>query len=121
MPWLQPGGTLAATSFYDTKSLRDTLERLVDFDRINAGMTRFSAGAVNVRTGNFVYFDPSTHKKTPDHVMASGARPRGLPAVDIDGERYWDECRVSNTALQWVIEGHRRREDTRAFQVDHWS
>ena len=29
MPWLQPGGTLAATSFYDTKSLRDTLERLV--------------------------------------------------------------------------------------------
>jgi NTE family protein len=49
MPWLQPGGTLEATSFYDTKSLRGTLERLVDFDRINAGMTRFSAGAVNVR------------------------------------------------------------------------
>jgi NTE family protein len=44
MPWLQPGGTLGATSFYDTKSLKDTLERLVDFDRINAGITRFSAG-----------------------------------------------------------------------------
>jgi len=65
MPWLQPGGTLAATSFYDTKSLRTTLERLVDFDRINAGMTRFSAGAVNVRTGNFVYFDSTTHKIRP--------------------------------------------------------
>ena len=37
----------------------------MDFDRLNAGMTRFSAGAVNVRTGNFVYFDTSTHKIAP--------------------------------------------------------
>ena len=59
-PWLQPDGTPGATSFYDTKALRQTLERLVDFDRLNAGMTRFSAGAVNVRTGNLVYFDSST-------------------------------------------------------------
>ena len=65
MPWLQPGGTMAATSFYDTNHLRQTLERLVDFDRLNAGMTRFSAGAVNVRTGNFVYFDTSTHRSPP--------------------------------------------------------
>jgi len=42
MPWLQPGGTLDATSFYDTSDLKHTLERLVDFDRLNAGMTRFS-------------------------------------------------------------------------------
>ena len=60
VPWLQPRGSLAATSFYDTKHLKHTLERLVDFDRLNAGMTRFSAGAVNVRTGNFVYFDTTT-------------------------------------------------------------
>src|ERR1700730_15206458 len=72
MPWFQPGGTLGATSFYDTSDLKHTLERLVDFDRLNAGMTRFSAGAVNVRTGNFVYFDTSTHKIAPEHVMASG-------------------------------------------------
>jgi NTE family protein len=43
-------------AFYDTRALRQTLEHLVDFDRLNAGTTRFSAGAVNVRTGNFVYF-----------------------------------------------------------------
>jgi NTE family protein len=30
-PWLQPGGTIEATSFYDTKNLKRTLERLVDF------------------------------------------------------------------------------------------
>jgi NTE family protein len=121
MPWLQPGGTLAATSFYDTKSLKDTLERLVDFDRLNAGMTRFSAGAVNVRTGNFVYFDTDTHTIGPEHVMASGALPPGFPAVEIDGEHYWDGGLVSNTPLQWVIESNPRRQDTLAFQVDLWS
>ena len=121
MPWLQPGGTLGATSFYDTGDLKHTLERLVDFDRLNAGITRFSAGAVNVRTGNFVYFDTSTHKITPEHVMASGALPPGFPAVEIDGEHYWDGGLVSNTPLQWVIESDPRRQDTLAFQVDLWS
>ena len=121
MPWLQPGGTLAATSFYDTGDLKHTLERLVDFDRLNAGMTRFSAGAVNVRTGNFVYFDTNTHKITPEHVMASGALPPGFPPVEIDGEHYWDGGLVSNTPLQWVIESNPRRQDTLAFQVDLWS
>src|SRR4051812_32296852 len=120
MPWLQPGGTLASTSFYDTKQLKDTLERLVDFDRLNAGMTRFSAGAVNVRTGNFVYFDTTTHKITPEHVMASGALPPGFPAVEIDGEHYWDGGLVSNTPLQYVIECG-ARQDTLVFQVDLWS
>jgi NTE family protein len=121
LPWLQPGGTREATSFYDTKDLKRTLERLVDFDRLNAGMTRFSAGAVNVRTGNFVYFDTSTHKIAPEHVMASGALPPGFPAVEIDGEHYWDGGLVSNTPLQWVIESNPRRQDTLAFQVDLWS
>ena len=121
MPWLQPGGTLGATSFYDTSDLKHTLERLVDFDRLNVGMTRFSAGAVNVRTGNFVYFDTSTHKIAPEHVMASGALPPGFPAVEIDGEHYWDGGLVSNTPLQWVIESDPRRQDTLAFQVDLWS
>ena len=121
MPWLQPGGSLAATSFYDTKHLKQTLERLVDFDRLNAGMTRFSAGAVNVRTGNFVYFDTTTHTIVPEHVMASGALPPGFPAIEIDGEHYWDGGLVSNTPLQWVIESNPRRQDTLAFQVDLWS
>src|SRR5437899_141729 len=33
---LQPHGTLAAISYYDTTLLKDTLERLVDFERLNA-------------------------------------------------------------------------------------
>ena len=119
-PWLQPAGTLEATSFYDTRALKQTLERLVDFERLNAGMTRFSAGAVNVRTGNFVYFDNSTHTIGPEHIMASGALPPGFPAIEIEGEQYWDGGLVSNTPLQWMAETAPRC-DTLAFQVDLWS
>ncbi|MGE4335672.1 MAG: DUF3734 domain-containing protein [Pigmentiphaga sp.] len=119
-PFLVPKGTEGAQSFYDTRPLRATLERLVDFDRINAGGMRFSVGAVNVTTGNFVYFDTATHAIDARHVMASGALPPGFPAVEIDGESYWDGGLVSNTPLQWVLES-RPRQDTLAFQVDLWS
>ena len=81
---------------------------------------RFSVGAVNVRTGNFVYFDNTTHRIRPEHMMASGALPPGFPAVEIDGEHYWDGGLISNTPLQWVVESG-PRQDTLAFQVDLWS
>ncbi|WP_262330545.1 patatin-like phospholipase family protein [Bosea sp. BH3] len=119
-PFLSAPGTPSAESFYDVGPLKATLERLVDFDRINAGPMRFSVGAVNVRTGNFAYFDTTTHVIAPEHVMASGALPPGFPAVEIDGEHYWDGGLVSNTPLQWVLES-RPRQDTLAFQVDLWS
>ena len=120
MPWLQPSGTLEAISYYDTAPLRSTLERLIDFDRINAGEMRFSVGAVNVETGNFVYFDNRIHRIGPEHVIASGALPPGFPAVEIEGKHYWDGGLVSNTPLQWVLESE-VRQDTLAFQVDLWS
>jgi NTE family protein len=120
LPWLQPSGTPEAISYYDTAMLKSTLERFVDFDRINAGEMHFSVGAVNVRTGNFVYFDNEHHTIGPEHVMASGALPPGFPPVEIDGEHYWDGGLVSNTPLQWVLD-NKTRKDTLAFQVDLWS
>jgi NTE family protein len=119
-PWLHPGGCLEATSFYETKLLKATLEQLVDFERINSGVTRFSVGAVNVRTGNFVYFDNTTREILPEHVIASGSLPPGFPAIEIEGEHYWDGGLISNTPLQWVV-AHGPRQDTLAFQVDLWS
>ncbi len=120
MTWWHPPGSLEATSFYNTARLSSTLERLIDFDRINAGGMRFSVGAVNVTSGNFVYFDNETHVIGPEHVMASGALPPGFPAIEIDGEFYWDGGLVSNTPLQWVLESE-PQQDTLAFQVDVWS
>lgn len=113
-------GSGGATSWYSNDDLRRTLERLVDFDRINAKEMRFSVGAVNVRTGNFVYFDNETHTLGPDHIMASGALPPAFNAVEIDGEFYWDGGMVSNTPLHWVL-STRSKLDTLVFQVDLWS
>jgi NTE family protein len=49
--------------------------------------------------------------------MASGALPPGFPAVEIEGEHYWDGGLVSNTPLQWVVDSEPLR-DTLGFQVD---
>ena len=119
-PAFQPTGSPEALSYYDTSSLFGTLERFVDFDRINAGDMRLSAGAVNVRTGNFVYFDSTTRKIGPEHIMASAALPPGFPPIEIEGEHYWDGGLISNTPLQWVLK-YGPREDTLAFEVDLWS
>ena len=119
-PFLYPNGAPEALSYYDVAPLRGTLERLVDFDVINAGAMRFSVGAVNIRTGNFVYFDSTTHEIRPEHVMASGSLPPGFPPTEIEGEHYWDGGLVSNTPLEWVLDSRPGR-DTIAFQIDLWS
>jgi NTE family protein len=119
-PYLHPPGSPGALSYYDVTPLKATLERLADFDRINSGEMRFSVGAVNVRSGNFVYFDNMTHRIGPEHVIASGSLPPGFPATVIDGEHYWDGGLVSNTPLQWVLDS-RPRVDTLVFQIDLWN
>jgi NTE family protein len=118
-PLWSPFSGDAATSFYDTAPLHKTLERLVDFDRLNSGEVRVSIGAVNVRTGNLTYFDTAERRLGPKHFMASGALPPGFPAVEIEGEHYWDGGVVSNTPLSRVLSGEPC--DTLTFQIDLWS
>jgi NTE family protein len=52
--------------------------------------------------------------------MASGALPPGFPAIEIDGEFYWDGGLVSNTPLQYVLSSQPRM-DALIFQIDLWS
>jgi NTE family protein len=109
-----------AVSYYDTGALKATLLAFADFDRINDGDIRVSVGAVNVRTGNLAYFDNTKMRLEPEHFMASGALPPGFPAVEIDGEYYWDGGLVSNTPLTEVLRDTEHK-DTLVFQVDLWS
>jgi len=114
-------GDPAMASYYDTTPLRATLERFADFERINQpSQMRVSVGAVNVRSGNFIYFDNTERTLRPEHFMASGALPPGFPAVAVDGEYYWDGGLVSNTPLQQVVSARPRR-DALIFQIDLWS
>jgi NTE family protein len=114
---LQPPGTIAAISYYDTSLLKDTLERLIDFERLNSGELRFAVGAVNVSTGNLTFFDSTKQRLDVRHIMASGALPPGFPPVEIDGEFYWDGGLASNTPLNYVLEQPGSGHCT-VFQVD---
>jgi NTE family protein len=116
-----PPGTVEAISLYDTAPLKATLLELVDFDLLNSGKVRFSVGAVEVATGNLKYFDSAHDEIGPEHVMASGALPPGFPPVEIDGKLYWDGGIVSNTPLQYVLDGGFPRQDVCIFQIDLFS
>ena len=122
---LWPVGSPEAQSFYDTSPLRKTLERLVDFDRINDLKCRLSVGAVGVTTGNLKYFDNVEFNKLgkrfgPEHIMASGALPPGFPSIVVDGEHYWDGGVASNTPLDYVLDMETNK-DLLIFQVDLFS
>ncbi|HVZ45706.1 MAG TPA: patatin-like phospholipase family protein [Ramlibacter sp.] len=115
------GGAAPLLSFYDTAPLKATLERLVDFDRINRREMRLSVGAVNVRSGNSIYFDNATQRIGVEHIMASGALPPGFPPVHIDGQDYWDGGLLSNTPLQYVLDSYERNRRLVILQVDLFS
>ena len=120
-PALFLGGAAPLLSYYDTTPLIATLERLVDFDRINRKEMRLSVGAVNVRSGNSIYFDNSTHRIGVEHILASGALPPGFPPVHIDGQDYWDGGILSNTPLQYVLDSFARTQRLVVLQVDLFS
>jgi NTE family protein len=119
-PWLSATGARTATSYYDTEPLRQTLLELVDFDMINEKRIRFAVGAVNVLSGNFIYFDNARDEIIPEHIMASGALPPALPMVKVGTDHFWDGGIVSNTPLQHLLD----QEDSLnslVFQVDLFS
>lgn len=119
-PWMSFSGSQGATSYYDSAPLKETLKELVDFSLINDQAMRFSVGAVNVLSGNFIYFDNAHEAIEPEHIMASGALPPALPMVKIGTDHFWDGGIVSNTPLQHLLD----QEDglnSLVFQVDLFS
>ena len=119
-PWLSPRGTATATSFYDNAPLHQTLRDLVDFDYLNSDGPRYACGSVNVRSGNFAYFDSIGTIIEPTHVMASGALPPALPMMQVGTDWFWDGGVVSNTPLQHVFD-NLGSASTMIFQVDLFS
>lgn len=115
-PALATPGTAEALSFYDSAALAGTLDSLVDWDLLNDGPVRLAVGAVDVESGNFLYFDNRSCRIDARHIMASGALPPGLPPVEIDGRLWWDGGLVSNTPLSHVLDT--QTAEMLVFQVD---
>lgn len=123
-----PGSFLRGTSipesisFYDTSPLLETLNRYIDFDRLNRGAMRLSLGAVDIESGNNVVFDNSREWIGPRHILASGSLPPGFPPTEINGRMYWDGGVLSNTPLGKVLrEMEAHVERALIFQVDLWN
>jgi NTE family protein len=114
----QPNGTPEAISYYDTAPLARTLADLVDFNWLNNKGPRLSVGAVDVKLGNFEYFDSKKQTLDARHIMASGALPPAFAPVEIDRKWYWDGSIVSNTPIDYVMEYAGPPENMVIFQVD---
>ena len=107
-------------SYYDTSELRNTLEKLIDFDRINDKRVTLCLGAVNIATGEMEFFNNQVITITPDHVMASGAIPPAFPAIKIGDQYFWDGGIYANTPLVTVLDALPEM-DTLCFVVDCFS
>ncbi|MDF2638727.1 MAG: patatin [Novosphingobium lindaniclasticum] len=107
-PW-DPLGLFDRNSLYDTSPMRQELARLIDFDRLNEGATRFLAAAVDVATGEDVIFDMHRHRIGPDHLRASAALLPAFPPVDIEGRLLADAGISANLPLDFVLSEPRER------------
>ena len=83
------------------RTLQDSLRNVIkdlDFETLcsDAG-PRLFVGATNVRTGKIRLF--SGEAISADAILASACLPTLFPAVEIDGESYWDGGYTGNPAL----------------------
>ena len=88
------------TSLCDTRPIHETLQQVVDWDRLNDPKNmRIAVTAVNVATGIQTTFSNVETRMDSRHIIASGSLPPGFPATEIDGEHYWDGGLFDNTPL----------------------
>ncbi len=96
--------------------LRDIVRERVDFERVNTCPDiKVFVTATNVRTGRPRIF--CRGEVTLDSVMASACLPQMFPAVEIDGEAYWDGGFTGNPALYPLVES-RASPDILVIQVN---
>jgi len=84
--------------------LRSVLAEQVDFERLRRQSdVRVMICATNVRTGRRRLFE--TAEVSLDAVLASACLPFFFPAVEIDGEAYWDGGYTGNPAIGPLLRG----------------
>lgn len=87
---------------FNYNPLRDPLLNLVDFDRLRAqDDLELMVCATNIFTSRRRVF---SHKNiSVDAVLASACLPQMFPAVEIDGEPYWDGGFAGNPAMAQLL------------------
>lgn len=106
--WLAPGvhgewWPTQWTSIYDINPLRDLLRKYIDFSKLSQSPVRLIVSAVDVDSGELVFFDSRIDELTPDHILASCSLPPMFPWTTINGRHYWDGGIISNSPLEHVL------------------
>jgi NTE family protein len=94
LPWVPND-----VAIYDHSPLRSTLERLVDFERLNRAEVRHTVGCVDLESGEEVYFDNTREEIRPEHILASTAITPAFPPVEIGGRLLCDPGYANNLPL----------------------
>jgi NTE family protein len=102
--WSVLPGMPGDVALYDHAPLRRTLERLVDFDRLNRAEVGFALACTDLETGGDVYFDNARHEIGPEHVLASAAIAPLFPPVEIEGRLLGDPGYANNLPLDPVFD-----------------
>jgi NTE family protein len=91
-------------SVYDLTPMRRRLEKMIDFERLNAGEVRFSVATADVETGQLVVFDTQSGPRIEmEHLLAScGFLPEFAP-IEIGGRLLGDGGLVANAPIEIVF------------------
>ncbi len=118
MYWIRPSyvytpllAPFLETSIYDTTALRRTLGDLIDFNRLNHNTLHLVMSAVDIETGEVMYFDNQNEVPlSVEHILASGGLAPAFPMITIKdpltGKQrwYWDGGFSSNLPLARAID-----------------
>ncbi len=100
---MMSAGTRAEFTAFDA-----LLRKYIDFDEIARWGAKprtpvLVVGASNVTTGNLVKFSSAREAIRLEHILASCAVPTIFPAVEIDGQAYWDGLFSDNPPVKELI------------------
>jgi NTE family protein len=92
------------TSLFDLAPLRESLDRLVDWDRLNNSDIRLVIVAVDANSGEEIRFDTASSSINVDHLLASCGFIPFFPPTPIDGQLVVDGGMTSNLPLEAALE-----------------
>ena len=104
-------------ALFDSKPLVSTLQRVIDFDFLNAAAVPLVIGAVDMQNGEPVFFDTRREELEPRHFLATTAFTPGFPPVRIDDRLLADPGLISNLPLDALLDPP-PSEDLLCFAVD---
>lgn len=117
------------THFYDHSPLAKTLDRYIDYKRLNLAATkeelpevlRLIITAVDVMTARPLIFDNAKMEIKANHILASSGYPvYGFPWIEVEDNVYaWDGSLLSNTPVREVIYAS-PRNDKNIFIVENY-